>query len=145
MIRIVIAGFSIALVAGCAVTPPPKTPSAPDRVKTSLDEVLARDTVLPPHSVAADVKAVPAKMAGERITIRSYVGDASNLLSRLAKARGMSFRVNGPEPRLPLLVTVDVESVGLEDLLAQVGFQFGQRADLVLGDSHIEIRYRGIR
>lgn len=145
MIRKIASLSSLALLVfatGCA-TPPPPPQQLQDPVAIALEKVIAEGVEQPIHSVNADTKAVPAKMNGDRITIRSYVGDAANLLNRLAKARGMVFKINGPEPRLPLLVTVDVESVSLNDLLTEVGFQFGQRADLVLGDKRIEIRYRG--
>lgn len=142
MIRKLLAITSIAFVAGCATKPPPVTPAA-DPVRVSIEQALNKAADLPHHTMSADRPATPAVMKGDRITIRSYVGEASNLLGRLAKARGMTFKLNGPEPRLPLLVTVDVDSVTLEDLLSQVSFQFGQRADLVLGDGRIEIRYRG--
>jgi defect-in-organelle-trafficking protein DotD len=139
-----IAGAALlAGISGCSTPPPAQEVRSVDSVKVLLDKAIQDDVVMPVHSVSADVKAIPAQMNGDRITIRSYVGDASNLLSRLAKARGMTFKVNGPEPRLPLLVTVDVDSVTFEDLLRQVSFQFGQRANLVLGDGRIEIRYRG--
>lgn len=143
MIRKLLAMTSIAFAAGCATKPPPAPVKGPDPVKISIEQALARAADLPHHTMTADRPATPAVMSGDRITIRSYVGEASNLLSRLAKARGMVFKLNGPEPRLPLLVTVDVDSVTLEDLLSQISFQFGQRADLVLGDGRIEIRYRG--
>lgn len=146
MLRTLLAAATIAataaVVSGCA-SPPPVVKPTVDSVTTSLDRVIDSGSVLPSHSASADAPAIPAKMGSERITIKSYVGDASNLLSRMAKARGMEFKINGPEPRLPLLVTVDVDSVSFENFLSQVGFQFGQRADLVLGDRFIEIRYRG--
>lgn len=137
--------LATAFIAGCSA-PPQVASTTPDPVRVSIDQVLGSASIssAPPHSVSADAKAIPALMGGERITIRSYVGDASNILSRVAKVRGMNFKINGPEPHLPLLVTVDVDSVSFEDFLAQVGFQFGQRADLVLGDNRVEIRYRGM-
>lgn len=95
------------------------------------------------YSNAADIKATPGAMTGERITIRDYVNSADALLSRVARARGMDFSVTGPEPHLPLLVTVDVAGASFEEFLSIVGKQFGQRADLVLGDRKLEIRYRG--
>lgn len=138
----------VAITAACgylaACSTPAVVPVKPvDPIKTSLNKALMDVDTMPAHSASADAKAAPAKLTGGRITIRNYVGDASSLLSRIAKARGLQFQVNGPEPRLPLLVTVDVESVTFEDFLSQVGYQFGQRADLALADQRLEIRYRG--
>lgn len=133
--------LGVTMLLGCAT---PVTSLRPtDPAKMLIQQSILKAVQAPNHSANADTKATPAKMTGGQVTIRSYVGDASNLLSRVAKARGMNFLINGPEPRLPLLVTVDVESVGFEEFLSQVSFQFGQRADLVLGDNRIEIRYRG--
>ncbi len=141
--RILTALVACAAMAACTAPVVAPAPVATDPIKTSLAQDLLEIESMPRHSATADAKAAPAKLAGGRITIRNYVGDAANLLTRIAKARNMQFLVNGPEPRLPLLVTVDVESVSFEEFLSQVGFQFGQRANLVLGDQKIEIRYRG--
>lgn len=135
---VVAAGLCIGLVA-CASQPEKPV----DPVKSSLEKMLVEVDSMPRHSSSAEAPAPAARLNGSRVTIRNYVGDASNLLGRLAKARDMRFIVNGPQPHLPLLVTIDVESVSFEDFLNQVSFQFGQRADLVLGDNHLEIRYRG--
>lgn len=126
---------------GCS-TPPAQSPD-PDPVRQALEKSLDLAASMPAHADHVEARPKPARMTGESITIRSYVGDAANLLSRVAKARGMDFRVTGAEPRLPLFVAVDVDAVSLEDLLKDVSYQFGQRASLVLGDRHIEIRYRG--
>ena len=132
---------SMALI-GCAA-PKVVEPHAVDPVKSTLEKIMVDADSLPAHSASADARAQPAIYSGDRITIRSYIGEASGLLSRIARARGLKFEVTGPEPRLPLLITVDVEMVSFEDFLRTIGHQFGQRADLVLGDKRIEIRYRG--
>ena len=131
------------VTAGCA-TPPASAPAQKDPARVALETAIARKADLPEHAAAADIPAKPAVLAAGTVTIRSYVGEASSLLGRVARARGMAFKVTGPEPRLPLLVTVDVDGVTFEEFLGLVGHQFGQRAHLVLGDSRIEIRYRGM-
>lgn len=133
--------LAVALAAGCATRVPP--PQPPDEAAVSLARVLKTKRDLPEHSDHVDAKATPAVMDGAAVTIRGYVGDASNLLSRVAKARAIGFDVTGPEPRLPLFVAVDVDGVPFERFLADVAHQFGQRANLVLTDRGIEIRYRG--
>lgn len=133
--------LAAAFVSACST--PPTEPKQPDPARIALERALGRSSAMPAHADHADVAPKPARMSGEAITIRSYVGDAANLLSRVAKARNLEFKVTGPEPRLPLLVAVDVDAVSFEDFLKDVGYQFGQRANVVLGDRHIEIRYRG--
>jgi len=129
---------------GCATPPAPPPPAQPDEVRVALEQSMARIAKLPAHSGSADARAPEATLAGGLITIRSYQNEAAKLLARVAAARGLKFRVNGPEPRLPLFVSIDVENVSLEEFLGAVGYQFGQRADLVLTNETIEIRYRGM-
>jgi hypothetical protein len=130
------------VLAGCAAPPQPKV-EGPDPARVALEQSIKRHAQAEPHTASAERPAPAAVMSGNSLTIRAYQGDAANLISRVAKARGLSFKVNGPEPRLPLFVAIDVSDVTLEEFLNQVGHQFGQRADLVLANSHIEIRYRG--
>lgn len=138
-------GLSFGLVlAGCASPPAKAPPSKPDEVRVALESSMGRIDKMAPHTGHADVKAPETDFSANTITIRNYQNDASKLLSRLAAARGLRFVINGPEPRLPLFVSIDVENVSLEDLLGQVGYQFGQRADVILTKDTIEIRYRGM-
>lgn len=132
---------SLMLMAGCAA--PPVAPQSEDPVRLSLKKALEDGASLPAYSDAADLPARPAVLAGESVTVRGYVGSADNLLRRMAEARGLKFQVTGPLPHLPLLVAVDVAGARFEDFLSFVGKQFGQRADLVLSDAGVEIRYRG--
>ena len=130
------------VLAGCA-TPPVPAPQ-PNEVGDALEQSMARVDTMPGHAKSMDSKAKEATLTGGLITIRSYQNEASKLLSRVAAARGMKFSVQGPEPRLPLFVSIDVENVTFEELLTTVGHQFGQRADIVLSNGAIEIRYRGM-
>lgn len=138
--------FVLAAIAGCATPPaPPPAPKAgTSEVRLALEESLSRINRMPAHSSNADSKAPEAALSGNNITIHDYQNDASKLLSRIAKARGMKFTINGPEPRLPLFIQIDVTNVTLEELLTNIHHQFGQRASVVLSDGAIEIRYRGM-
>lgn len=130
-------------LAGCT-TPPVVVPVQKSEVAEALERSLARVHQMPDHTTSMDAKAKDATLAGGSITIHSYQNEAAKLLSRVAAARGMKFLVRGPEPRLPLFVNIDVENVSFEEFLATVGHQFGQRADIVLSNDTIEIRYRGL-
>lgn len=130
---------ALTLLSGCA-TPPPPAPVGVDPARAALELALARQADLPSHAVSADAPAAPAAI-GNTVTIRGYAGEAASLLARVAKARGMAFKVTGPQPHLPLLVTVDAKEQDFVDFLRDLSLQFGQRASLVLGQAHIEIRY----
>jgi hypothetical protein len=101
------------------------------------------DTGLGSHATNAEAPAKPATLTGGRITMRNYVGTGEDVLSKVARARGMRFLVTGPEPHLPLLVAVDLVDARFEDFLSNVSLQFGGQAKVVLGDDRIEIRYAG--
>lgn len=128
------------MVAACT-TPPPAAP-APDDSKQIIEAALARAEALPKHTKGADAKAPAAVTTGDTLSI-NYAGDARDLLKQVSAARGLAFRVRGAQPHLPLFVLVDVKAVTFEEFLGDVGSQFGQRADLALTDSAIEVRYRG--
>ena len=89
--------------------------------------------------------ATPPRTSGGTVSMR-YSGDAATLLAQVAEARGISFRVTGPFPRLPLFVSYSGTDVPFEQFLREIGGQFGQRADVApINGSYrngIEIRYR---
>jgi hypothetical protein len=132
------------LAAGCATPPPPPVPPAPDPVAQRIDDALTKAASLPTFTRGAERTVPRAVVEGQSITA-SFHGDAAVLLKALATARGKEFRILGPRPHLPLIVQVNADAVPLEELLRDVGFQFAQRADLVLTDGAIEIRHRGNR
>jgi len=125
---------------GCA-SPPPAPPPAPDESRKLIEQAIARSAALPAGTASADAKMPPAEMAKGGMYI-TFAGEAKDLLRRVAVARGLAFRVRGPQPHLPLFVIVEVKNVPFEEFLADVGAQFGQRADLALTNDAIEVRYR---
>lgn len=127
--------------AGCATQPVP-APAPVDPVNTTLDRVFAHVKALPAHTAGAE-ESIPEPVVQGPIVTVSYQGDSAELLSKVAAARGLQFRMTGPRPFLPLPVHVDVVNATYEEFLANVGHQFGQRADLVLTNGGIEIRHRG--
>lgn len=131
---------AVAILAGCA-TPPPPPPEAPDESKVLLDGALQRAEGLPASTSSASAKPQDPKLGEARFSM-NYAGEGKVLLKQVAAARGLQFRVTGPQPHLPLFVIVDQKDVSFEDLLRDVGAQFGQRARLALTNTSIEVRYR---
>jgi defect-in-organelle-trafficking protein DotD len=134
----------------CTSTPPaaPPAPAAPDPVAQRIDQGLAKVSQLPDFTRGADQASKPPAAAlggaaAATVTV-TYLGEAAVMLRSVATARGKQFRVTGPKPHLPLMVQVRAVNVPYEEFLKDLGLQFGQRADLVLSDGHIEIRYRGV-
>ena len=138
------ATYAIAALALSGCTTPPVAAPQVNEVGDALEQAMSRVDTMPAHAKSMDTKAKDATLKGGLITIRSYQNEAAQLLSKVAAARGLKFSVQGPEPRLPLFVSIDVENVTFEAFLSTVGLQFGQRADIVLTNGAIEIRYRGM-
>jgi len=136
-----------ALLAACAG--PVKPPEAqPDPAAVRLRSLLASADALSPSSASANAAEASAKpgvkekgMSTARLSL-TFAGSAPELLRPLAAARGLTLRVLGPQPHLPLFVVVDQKDATFEDVLKDVAAQFGQRAQLALTDRTIEIRYR---
>lgn len=142
----------LAALSGCSlflevVEPPPKTAIVMngELAAAQLHNAINRNLATPTESgLVADAKAPVANLqaADGQVSI-AYSGEAAVLMDKVARAKGMKFQVTGPQPRLPLFVTVAIKGGTWNQLYRDVGAQFGQRADLVLHDDGIEIRYRG--
>lgn len=116
------------LLCGCQVTPPtivrPKNDvSIPAVNHVSLQQQtlwlegdMSADTPLPVTTIRAD---------SDRVTL-SWHGDAVELLTALARARGQAFSYAGV--RLPLPVDIDVQGVTYSNLLRIIEMQTVWRA-----------------
>lgn len=133
--------FSACLALSACMTPPP-APSAdkPDPAAMVLDKALLPTVAA--KKVGPEVPAVKP-VYGDTTTV-SFLGDAATLLADAAKGRGgdWKFAVSGPQPRLPIYVQVNAKGVAFADFLKDVAEQLGQRADIALSGSTIELRYR---
>lgn len=136
-VAILLAAASLTACTTVPVPAPAEDPESAKMLETAIKRVVNSST----GTASADAKPREAVMAGGTISI-SFAGEAKTLLQQFAAARSMSFRVLGPQPHLPLFVIVDVKEVNLEYVMTEIGAQFGQRADLVLKNDSIEVRYR---
>lgn len=135
--------LAAALLAGCTTMPAPPAPAQEvDPVAEMLDSALRAARDLPAATRTPDT-ASNAPVLGQRVTV-NYHGGATELLQAFARVHNKELRIRGPQPHLPLFVSVNAIDVPFEDFLRDVGLQFGQRADLVLMANAIEIRYRGV-
>lgn len=120
------------LLCGCQLTPqthmretataknvisPPKP--ALQMTQLWMEGSLREDTPLPVAAIRAD---------SDRVTF-NWNGDAIELLSQLARARGQSFSYTGV--RLPLPVDIEVQSTTYANVLRIVEMQIAWRATLV--------------
>jgi defect-in-organelle-trafficking protein DotD len=84
--------------------------------------------------------APPALM--QLITV-NWSGPVEQILEMLSSRTGMSFKVKGSKPAVPLLVTINVYQEPILDVLHNIGLQVGRRADIKVDgiNNHVEIRY----
>lgn len=132
--------FAAAVLSACTTVPAPPPAEDAESAKM-LSGAIKRVEGASASTASADAKAKAASMSGGAISV-SFVGDAKDLLRQMAATRSVAFRVRGAQPHLPLFVVVDVHGVAFEEFLTDVGAQFGQRADLVLTNDSLEVRYR---
>lgn len=137
------AAMAAMLAAGCTQVP---LAQQPDESREIIARSLAKVDEQRADTRSADARPHAARLSGAGPTISvSFAGDARVLLRQVAAARGVGYEVRGPEPRLPLFVIVDVNNVTIEQLYQDIGSQMGQRADLVLKNNGIEVRYRDFK
>lgn len=124
----------------CSTPPPAPAPSKVDPASVLLDQALAEK---PGVKSIGPESAAPAPQYGAKTSV-SFLGDASILLANAAKGRGTdwTFKVTGPQPRLPIYVQISVKDVTFNDFLKDVAEQLGQRADIAVNGKSIELRYR---
>ncbi|TAL65747.1 MAG: hypothetical protein EPN79_11245 [Burkholderiaceae bacterium] len=132
---------SAVLIVLSACTSAPVKPSTPDPTAVALDNMLAKAAHQPSFTGSADEHAPAPRMANGKLWV-SWQGDAVNLLRKLAPLTGLAVSVTGPVPRLPLYVQVHADGLPLDEVLRDIGYQLGQRADLILQAKSVEIRYR---
>lgn len=92
-----------------------------------------------------NTQAIPDPAAygmGARVSI-DWSGPIEPIVQQIAQASAYRVNVVGKEPAVPILVTVNAKNEMLGDILSNVGYQCGKRADLVLYPETqvIELRY----
>ncbi|WP_063589352.1 DotD/TraH family lipoprotein [Achromobacter ruhlandii] len=110
-------------------------------VRLQLEGALGRVQSQPTWSDAADNAAPRPNFASDSISV-AWQGDAAVFLNEVARQRFLKFTVTGPQPRMPIYIFVNATQMAYLDLLRDVDKQFGQRANVVLGDGYMELRYR---
>lgn len=128
------------LMAGCASVDldPKKNVDSEPGVRSSLESAMARADKQKEQTRSAQEK---ADLGSGSMTV-IWEGEGAEILSRVAAAQRLEFKITGPQPRLQLPVFVHLKNVSLPQALAAIGEQFGGRADVILTDSTIELRMK---
>lgn len=138
---LLLAGLPVLLIACASPPPAPPAPPVPDVVDTRLDGIIQ---AAPARDIHADTVRPAAVFTWERVEV-DYFGDASVLLRQMAQGLGLEFVVTGPAPHLPIFVQVSASGQPMNEVLRRMALQLGGRADVVLRDTMIELRYRAHR
>ncbi|WP_168403406.1 DotD/TraH family lipoprotein [Erwinia amylovora] len=142
MKKCIITALPALLLCGCQLNPQPHgATAAPAQTVTSLTKPalqmmqlwmggdLKDTTPLPVAAIRAD---------SDRVTF-SWNGDAVELLSALARARGQAFSYVGV--RLPLPVDIEVQGVTYANVLRMIQMQTAWRATLVTYPGHMMLQF----
>ncbi len=139
------------LINGCAPTPPPiysmsgtdaslaEASYSVSRSISSLSETAQAAHPLPKLAPPPN----PASYGMGGLTSIDWSGPVEPLIRQIAKVANYRVRVLGTPPAIPILVTVYDKNMMLADILRDVGFQCGRRAEVVIFPESrvIELRY----
>lgn len=67
-----------------------------------------------------------------QITSVTWTGPIDQITRTLSEMAGLSFKVTGKEPPLPMVVSVDAHQEPISKILQDIGAQAGRRADLII-------------
>ncbi|WP_426768529.1 DotD/TraH family lipoprotein [Erwinia aphidicola] len=127
----IITALPALLLCGCQLYPQPQTASAPAHAVTSPPKAALQLTQLWTEGDLRDGTPLPVTVIradSDRVTL-SWNGDAVELLSALARARGLAFSYAGI--RLPLPVDIEVQDMTYANLLRLIEMQTAWRATIV--------------
>lgn len=140
-------GLMLSFSAGCAhKAPATQDATAEQRAQqvalaAQIDAALARANNQPRWSTSLDDTASFASFNTDAVSV-SYQGSAADLLKAIAASRGVSFKVTGPSPHIPIFVFVEANGETFNAFMSDLDKQLGQRAVIVLKNTGYELRYR---
>ena len=152
IMRLLVLIFITLCLSACAKSPPP-VPSttenaslalaeAANSVNSSLIQLDATEqaanpplSIATPPSPASYGMAIPASL--------DWTGPAEQAITEIANAANYKLSILGPEPSMPIIVSVHQHNSTLGDILRNIGLQCGHRAQVVIypKTKTIELRY----
>jgi defect-in-organelle-trafficking protein DotD len=122
--NIKLASITVAIltISACSTPVPAPAPSGPDVA------------VAPPN---------PASYGMAEPVSVDWTGPVESLIKQLATACNYRLRILGYQPAIPVLVTVNAKNEMIADVIRDVGYQCGRRANVVVFPESrvIELRY----
>lgn len=155
--KIVMMFIVSAMLVGCAGTlrkPPVNNPSDDATIKLAEAAVSVSDSML---EMARIEKVIIPPSKDNTLTIPNaynmqarasvdWSGPIEELTARIAKAAHFKLRVLGQVPAVPVLISLSIKDVSLAELLRDIDYQAGRKADIhVYPNSQVvELRYAKI-
>jgi defect-in-organelle-trafficking protein DotD len=155
--KIVMMFIVSAMLVGCAGTlrkPPVNNPSDDATIKLAEAAVSVSDSML---EMARIEKVIIPPNKDNTLTIPNaynmqarasvdWSGPIEELTARIAKAAHFKLRVLGQVPAVPVLISLSIKDVSLAELLRDIDYQAGRKADIhVYPNSQVvELRYAKI-
>lgn len=138
---------------GCVTTPAPPLVSQPDPVLLELTAVAQRAATdiqnlreiqsrrSGPSPALPDLEGLPESLT--QLVTMSWDGPIAPLLRSLSGLSGFSLQEVGAPPAVPIIVRIAAAQKPLIHVLADVGYQAGDRATVRVSTSAMEILYAG--
>ena len=124
-----------------AMLPVYATPVDPDPVGLRLAQAAERATQAQNKMAQIESFRTPlptqdglgASLPGtQQITSVTWTGPIDQITRTLSEMAGLSFKVTGKEPPLPMVVSVNAHQEPISKILQDIGAQAGRRADLII-------------
>lgn len=128
-------------VANPTLLPVYATPVDPDPVGLRLAQAAERATQAQNKMAQIESFRTPlptqdglgASLPGtSQITSVTWTGPIDQITRTLSEMAGLSFKVTGKQPPLPMVVSVDAHQEPISKILQDIGAQAGRRADLII-------------
>lgn len=154
--------ITMALFSGCAIKRAPinvyypvdsasedaqtKLAEAAVSTSSSLNRLAAIEKATQPHAKLSPPMNIDHmnQIGLGALTSIDWTGPIEPLAKELALISHYKFRVLGKRPAIPVLVAVYAVNMPVGDILRDINFQAGHKADIIIYPSHrtIELRYR---
>ena len=111
-------------------------------VEDSLRTLAAAQETEAQQAINTDILVTPQGGMGGKATL-DWSGPIEPLLQRIAQMSTYRFKVLGPIPPIPVIVTIAAQDRVIADILKDAGLQASKRANIVVYPKHrvIELRY----
>ena len=119
-----------------------KLTATADSISKSLRELAEIDRAIHPQVKLPNPINLGETGIGQLVSI-DWNGPVGSLVKKISEVANYKFKVLGTSPAIPILRSISAKDTPLSDVLRDVGFQCGKKANIVLYQKSkvIELRY----